>query len=98
MKRALAILAVSLSPLLACQGCSAAQQQAAVPAIAAVVECVYEHVDACIVAKTPWIACTEQTAIACGVDVPGVVSIWASKQASEARERGDGGVNPASYP
>jgi len=91
VKRALAILAVSLSPLLACQGCSAAQQQAAVPAIAAVVECVYEHVDACIVAKTPWTDCTAQTAAACGTDVASVVSIWASKQASEARE-GDAGV------
>ncbi len=82
--------------LLACR-CTPSQQGqvvSTVPVAVNLVECVYEHVDGCITAHTPWPACTVQVAEACGTDAASVVSIWASKRAAEARESDAG----ASYP
>lgn len=73
----------------ACSGCgagTAGQVVATGVAVGPLAECIYQHVDQCITDHTPWTTCTEQTAAACGVDVPSVVSIWASKRASEVRE------------
>lgn len=84
--------------LVACQGCTPSQRGQVVSTVGPavnLVECVYQHVDGCIQAHTPWTTCTVQTAEACGTDAASVVSIWASKRAAEARE-GDGGG--ASYP
>lgn len=77
--------------------CSAAQSTAAQSAVPALVDCVYKQVDGCIQAKTPWLTCTEQTAVACGIDAASVASIWLSKRASEAREV-DAGSYPVGYP
>jgi hypothetical protein len=77
-----------------CTPSTGGQVVTTIPPAVALVECVYQHVDGCIQAHTPWPACTLQTAEACGTDVPTIVSIWASKRAAEARE-GDAG---ASYP
>jgi hypothetical protein len=81
----------------ACAGCTPSaggQVVTTIPPAVALVECVYQQIDQCIQAKTPWTTCTVQTAEACGTDVATIVSIWASKRAAEARE-GDAG---ASYP
>lgn len=84
--------------LVACQGCTPSQQGQVVSTVGpsvSLVECVYQHVDGCIQAHTPWTTCTVQTAEACGTDAASVVSIWASKKAAEAREGDAGG---SSYP
>jgi hypothetical protein len=68
------------------EACSAAQQGAVTGPSIDLGVCIIKNVSQCLAAHTPWITCTEQTAVTCGTDAASVVSIYAEHRAAEVRE------------
>lgn len=82
----LALFALAALPIVACSGCSGAQQQNAVNAGVSLAACVLATVSEDVAAGRPWSTCVADAVSQCGADAVTVATVWADHVHAEVVE------------